>query len=55
VGLPLAQQAVDDNTNASTQVATVLPHLVLPGRVCTMDALLTQRQVAQTMVEKGGE
>ena len=55
LGLTLAQQAVDDKTNEITQVETVLHHLVLQGRVCTMDALLTQRQVAQTIVEKGGD
>src|SRR4029450_2278173 len=55
LGLTLAQQAVDDKTNEITQVETVLHHLVLPGRVCTMDALLTQRHVAQTIVEKGGD
>jgi hypothetical protein len=55
LGLTLAQQAVDDKTNAITQVETVLHHLVLQGRVCTMDALLTQRHVAPTIVEKGGD
>ena len=55
LGLTLAQQAVDDKTNEITQVETVLHQLVLQGRVCTMDALLTQRQVAQTIVEKGGD
>jgi hypothetical protein len=55
VGLTLAQQAVDDKTNVITPVETVLPHRVLQGRVGTLDALLTQRHVAQTIVEKGGE
>jgi predicted transposase YbfD/YdcC len=55
LGLTLAQQAVDDKTNEITQVETVLHHLVVQGRVCTMDALLTQRHVAQTIVEKGGD
>jgi predicted transposase YbfD/YdcC len=55
LGLTLAQQAVDDKTNEITQVETVLHQLVLQGRVCTMDALLTQRHVAQTIVEKGGD
>jgi predicted transposase YbfD/YdcC len=55
LGLPLAQQAVDDKTNESTQGETVLRHLVWQGRVCTMDALRTQRQGAQTIVEKGGD
>jgi predicted transposase YbfD/YdcC len=55
LGLTLAQQAVDDKTNEITQVETVLHQLVVQGRVCTMDALLTQRHVAQTIVEKGGD
>ena len=55
LGLTLAQQAVDDKTNEITQVETVLRQLVLPGRVLTMDALFTQRQVAQTIVDAGGD
>src|SRR5215468_9141461 len=55
LGLTLAQQAVDDKTNEITQVETVLHQLVLQDRVVTMDALLTQRHVAQTIVEKGGD
>jgi predicted transposase YbfD/YdcC len=54
VGLTLAQQAVSDKTNEITQVEAVLRQRVLPGRVFTMDALLTQRHVAQTIVEGGG-
>jgi predicted transposase YbfD/YdcC len=55
VGLTLAQQAVDDKTNEITQVETVLRQLVLKDRVCTMDALLTQRHVAQAIVDAGGD
>lgn len=55
MGLTLAQQAVDDKTNEITHVDAVLGQLVLPGRVFTMDALLTQRQVAQTIVDAGGD
>jgi predicted transposase YbfD/YdcC len=55
VGLTLAQQAVSDKTNEITQIETVLRQLVLPGRVFTMDALLTQRHVAQTIVDGGGD
>ena len=55
MGLTLAQQAVEDKTNEITQVETVLRQLVLPGRVLTMDALLTQRHVAQTIVDAGGD
>ena len=55
VGVTLAQHAVDDKTNAITAVETLLHHLVLEGRIVTMDALLTQRHVAQTIVDKGGD
>src|SRR5438094_1098723 len=55
VGVTLAQHAVDDKTNAITAVETILQHLVLEGRIVTMDALLTQRHVAQTIVDKGGD
>lgn len=55
VGVTLAQHAVDDKTNEITAVETLLQHLVLDGRIVTMDALLTQRHVAQTIVDKGGD
>ena len=55
VGVTLAQHAVDDKTNAITAVETLLGQLVLEGRMVTMDALLTQRHVAQTIVDKGGD
>jgi hypothetical protein len=54
-GVTLAQHAVDDKTNESTAVETIVPHLVLEGRIVRMDALLTQRHVAQTIVDKGGD
>ena len=55
LGLTLTQQAVDVKTNEIKAIETVLEHIVLKGRVLTMDALLTQRQVAQTIVDKGGD
>jgi predicted transposase YbfD/YdcC len=55
VGVTLAQHAVDDKTNEITAVETILQHLVLDSRIVTMDALLTQRHVAQTIVDKGGD
>ena len=55
VGVTLAQHAVDDKTNEITAVETLLHQLVLEGCVVTMDALLTQRHIAQTIVDKGGE
>jgi hypothetical protein len=55
VGVTLAQHAVDDKTNEITAVETLLGQLVLEGRMVTMDALLTQRHVAQTIVDKDGD
>ena len=55
VGVTLAQHAVDDKTNENTAVETILQPLVLEGRIVTMDALLTQRHIAQTIVDKGGD
>ncbi len=55
VGVTLAQHAVDDKTNEITAVASLLCQLVLEGRIVTMDALLTQRHVAQAIVDKGGD
>src|SRR5262249_23157294 len=55
VGLTLAQQAVDDKTNEIPVAVEVLRHLVLEGRIVTMDALLTQRQIAQQIVDAGGD
>jgi predicted transposase YbfD/YdcC len=46
---------VDDKTNERTAVETLLSPLVLEGRLGTMDALLTHRHIAQTIVEKGGD
>ena len=55
VGVTLAQHAVDDKTNEITAVEPLLCQLILEGRIVTMDALLTQRHVAQTIVDKGGD
>jgi predicted transposase YbfD/YdcC len=55
VGVTLAQHAVDDKTNEIPAVEPLLQHLVLEGRIGTMDALLTPRHIAQTIVAKGGE
>lgn len=55
LGLTLTQQAVEAKTNEIKAIETVLEQLVVKGRVLTMDALLTQRQVAQTIVDKGGD
>ena len=55
VGVTLAQQAVNDKTNEIPVVLDLLRHLVLEGRIVTMDALLTQRQIAQQIVDARGD
>jgi predicted transposase YbfD/YdcC len=55
LGLTLVQYAVADKTNEIPVVMEVLRQVVLEGRVVTMDALLTQRQIAQQIVETGGD
>jgi len=55
LGLTMGQQAVADKTNEISAIGDVLGALVLENRVITMDALLTQRQVAQTIVSGGGD
>jgi len=55
VGLTLAQQTVADKTNEIPVALNLLRHLVLEGRIVTMDALLTQRQIAQQIVDAGGD
>jgi predicted transposase YbfD/YdcC len=55
VGLTRAQQPVADQTNEVAVVLELLRHVVLEGRVVTMDALLTQRQVAHRIVAAGGD
>ena len=55
VGMTLAQVAVDDKSNEITAVESLLSSLVLEGRVITMDALLTQRRIAQQSIDAGGD
>jgi hypothetical protein len=54
LGVTLAQQAVADQTNEIPVVLDLLRQLVLAGRVVPMDALLTQRPIAQQIVAAGG-
>jgi predicted transposase YbfD/YdcC len=54
-GLTLMQEAVAAKTNEIKEVETVFGQIVLTGRIVTMDALLTQRQVAQTIGEACGD
>jgi len=55
VGFTLAQQAVADTSNEMPAAVELLRHGVLEGRGVPMDALLPQRQLAQQMVEAGGD
>jgi hypothetical protein len=54
LGLTLFQQAVDDKTNEIKAVEEVLAHLILEGRIVTVDALLTQKEIASQIRAKGG-
>jgi hypothetical protein len=55
LGLTLGQTAVGAKTNEIPCAETLLAGLVLEGRVFTMDALLTQRAIATTIVAGGGD
>jgi hypothetical protein len=55
LGLTLGQMGVEDKTNEIPVAPLLLAGLVLEGRVFTMDALLTQRAIAQTIVDAGGD
>jgi predicted transposase YbfD/YdcC len=55
LGLTLWQQAVADKTHEIPVLEDALRQLVLEGRVITVDALLTQRAIAQHIVEGGGD
>jgi hypothetical protein len=54
LGLTLLQHAVPEKTNEIGAIQEVLAALVLEGRVVTMDAMLCQREVAETILGKGG-
>ncbi len=47
----LAEVPVDCKTNEITQVSTLLKKLVIEGHLLTMDALLTQREIAQEILD----
>lgn len=55
LGLTIWQQGVDDKTNEIPVCLEVLRTLLLTNRVVTVDALMTQREVAQTIVNKEGD
>lgn len=55
LGLTLAQHAVDDKTNEIPAVQDILRGVVIEGRIFTMDALLTQREIAHAIIDGGGD
>ncbi len=55
LGMTVAQESVDDKTNEIPVLPEVLRGIVREGRVVTVDALLTQRAVAATVIEGGGD
>jgi len=55
LGLTLAQCAVPDKHNELAAIADLLQALVLEGRIITVDALHTQRTVAETISTAGGD
>lgn len=50
----LGQVEVESHTNEIKGILPLLANLTLAGRVVTMDAMLTQREIAEAIVEKGG-
>ena len=55
IGLTLYQVGVDSKTNEIPVALELLKDLLIEGRVFTMDALLTQRKIAQTIVDNNGD
>jgi len=55
LGLTLGQLAVADKTNEIGAIPDLLASLIIEGHVFTMDALLTQREIAQTIVDRKGD
>lgn len=54
LGLCLCQKAVAGKENEIVALKRVLGDLIVKGRVVTMDALLTQKDIARQIVLKGG-
>ena len=54
VGITLGHVPVDDQTNAMPVAPALISQLVSAGRVRTIDAVLSQRESAQVLVDQGG-
>ncbi len=55
LGVALGQAGVPDKTNEIGAASAFLLTLVLEGRVATADAPLTQREIARTILDGGGD
>lgn len=55
LGLTLQQCAVPEKTNELSAIQDVLAGVLLTGRVITTDALHTQRDLAQGVIDAGGD
>jgi predicted transposase YbfD/YdcC len=55
LGVVLGQVAVADKTNEIPTAPELLAQLALTGRVVTVDALLTQTALAETILAQGGD
>jgi len=54
-GILLGQRKVDDKSNEITAVPELLKTLFIKGCVVTVDALNCQKDIAQTIVDGGGD
>lgn len=54
-GLVLGQHKVDSKSNEITAIPALLELLVLKGSIVTIDAMGTQRAIAQAIVDKGAD
>jgi predicted transposase YbfD/YdcC len=54
-GLTLAQCSVDKETNEIGTIDEILNNLVLEGRIVSVDAMHTQRETSQTIIDGGGD
>jgi predicted transposase YbfD/YdcC len=53
--LVLGQQAIDTKSNEITAIPLLLERLVLKGALVTIDAMGTQTEIAQAIIDKGGD
>ena len=53
--LVLAQQKVDDKSNEITAILKLLELLDIKGNIITIDAMGTQKEIAQQIIDSGGD